>query len=202
MAPIDNPHKYGSDYAPVHLGDSDDESIPVRRSKSTDTTARRWKALSLVLGTLLGISVVIQFWGTRFFGSGPGCLGRSLDVSGYICAPNGAIPEVARSRGCEFDGLSFHWFPKDHTSDADNQALLDEFQANGPWHRFLDKEGKHEIPSDNVVLKSAYLTRKEHIIHCKYALRQTHLWVTKGWDVPFSYNHTLHCTQYLVDTIL
>jgi len=70
------------------------------------------------------------------------------------------------------------------------------------WPRYLDKEGKYPIPADNLVLTSAYLTRREHIVHCKYALRQTHLWVTKGWDVPFNYNHTLHCTAYLVDTIM
>ncbi|KZL70125.1 hypothetical protein CT0861_01362 [Colletotrichum tofieldiae] len=102
---------------------------------------------------------------------------RPMDFSGWICAPNGAIPEVARERGCEFDGLSFHWFPKERFEDEDNLALLREFENDGPWHRYVDKEGKVEIPQGNKVLKAAWLTRREHIIHCKYALRQTHLWV-------------------------
>ncbi|OHW91547.1 hypothetical protein CSPAE12_09852 [Colletotrichum incanum] len=110
---------------------------------------------------------------------------RPMDFSGWICAPNGAIPEVAQ-----------------RFEDEYNLALLREFENDGPWHRYVDKEGKIEIPQDNKVLKAAWLTRREHIIHCKYALRQTHLWIMKGWDPSFNYSHTLRCTGYLVDTIM
>lgn len=154
----------------------------------------KWKALSLALTLLLIVAVTLH---VRHPSSR-----RPLDVSGYICAPNGAIPAVAEERGCGFDGLSFHWFDREHVEDEDNVALVQEFLGHGPWHRYLDAEGEYEIPADNKVLVAAYLTRREHIIHCQYALRQTHLWVTKGWDVPFNYGHTLHCTQYLVDTIM
>lgn len=201
----------GSEYLPLNCEDLDGESDnnPLARPSGSSSSAacfhwlqrlvdleNRWKRVSIVLTVLLIGNMALLLRGTGR------SLIRSPDVSGYICAPNGAIPEVARARGCEFDGLSFHWFPKEHTEDEDNQALLQEFEDSGPWHRYLDKEGRYEIPSDNLVLKAAYLTRNEHIVHCKYALRQTHLWVTKGWDVPFSYNHTVHCTGYLVDTIM
>ncbi|KAH8777823.1 hypothetical protein F5883DRAFT_487324 [Diaporthe sp. PMI_573] len=158
-------------------------------------SGNRWKKVSAAVTLLWFATIAVLIWQFQQ-------PKRRLDVSGYICAPNGAIPDVARARGCEFDGLSFHWFPKEHTEDNDNRAILREFEDLGPWPRYLDKEGKYPIPADNLVLTSAYLTRREHIIHCKYALRQTHLWVTKGWDVPFNYNHTLHCTAYLVDTIM
>lgn len=164
-------------------------------SKVMTASGNRWKKVSASVTLLWFATIAVLIWQFQQ-------PKRRLDVSGYICAPNGAIPDVARARGCEFDGLSFHWFPKEHTEDNDNRAILREFEDLGPWPRYLDKEGKYPIPADNLVLTSAYLTRREHIIHCKYALRQTHLWVTKGWDVPFNYNHTLHCTAYLVDTIM
>ncbi|KAF6823439.1 hypothetical protein CMUS01_10697 [Colletotrichum musicola] len=181
-----------------------DQSPPRSPSKRRPLWRRRtqvcnaWRTFlivgSFIMAGLVAIDVLLH----------PRCPAdrRPMDFSGWICAPNGAIPAVARERGCEWDNLSFHWFPKDHTEDEDNRALLREFENNGPWHRYIDQEGKHEIPNDNKVLKAAWLTRREHIVHCKYALRQTHLWVTKGWDPPFNYSHTLHCTGYLVDTIM
>ncbi|GJC95185.1 hypothetical protein ColKHC_04011 [Colletotrichum higginsianum] len=57
---------------------------------------------------------------------------RPTDFSGWICAPNGAIPEVTRERWCSFDGLSFHWFPKERLEDEENRALLREFENDGP----------------------------------------------------------------------
>jgi hypothetical protein len=184
--------------------DDDDAGLPESRRptphwlRTMTTPGNPWQMVSAAMALVWVVTTAGLIWQLRSHRPTT----HRLDASGYICAPNGAIPDVARARGCEFDGLSFHWFPKEHTEDKDNLAILREFQEHGPWLRYLDKEGKYPIPPDNLVLTSAYLTRREHIIHCKYALRQTHLWVTKGWDLPFNYNHTLHCTAYLVDTIM
>ena len=127
---------------------------------------------------------------------------RAIDYLGYQCAPNGALPEVARSRGCEWDDLSFHWWPKKPHLDSDNQALLQDFRVSGPWQRFYDQEGQTEISPTNEVLTAGWVTRKEHLFHCVFTLRQTHLWLTKGFDAPFNYSHTVHCTQQLIDAIV
>lgn len=133
----------------------------------------------------------------------PSSRGPKMDFSGYQCAPNGAPPAVARSRGCEFDSMSFHWYPREASHDAENQALLQDFWDEGPWHRYLDNQGHTEIPDNDwgKALTTGWVTRKEHLYHCKHTLRQTHLWIIKGYDPPFNYNHTLHCTKYLLDTI-
>lgn len=138
--------------------------------------------------------------GLAFFPSCEPC--RKQDTSGYLCAPNGALPKIARDRGCEFDTMSFKWYPKEAFNNKDNQALLREFHDQGPWHRYYDKGGKHEIPPTSEVLTAGWVSRKEHTFHCMYTLRQTHLWLINGYDAPWNYTHTLHCTRYLMDTIL
>lgn len=137
---------------------------------------------------------------------------RPLDWSGYQCAPTGAPPEIARGeRHCEFDTMSFHWWPADAVNDPANQGILTEFHQEGRhlghrgmdrWGRFYDQAGKFEIPPDTDFLTSGWITKIEHLVHCKYTLRQTHLWAINGYDPPFDYNHTKHCTDYLMDTIL
>ncbi|OLN96755.1 hypothetical protein CCHL11_02340 [Colletotrichum chlorophyti] len=156
-----------------------------------------WKSWYLFLPPAL---IVIILAGLAFFPSCETC--HRLDMSGYVCAPNGALPKIARDRGCEFSTMSFKWWPRDAMMDEDNVALVEEFHAQGPWHRYYDKGGKHEIPSTSEVLTAGWVTRREHTYHCMYALRQTHLWITKGYDPPFNYSHTLHCTKYMMDTIL
>lgn len=193
---------------------SQSDSEPVSESGSDSTACRhhvefrgRWKPafdrhlwLSLVLAigglTLSAAILVFTFRGI----SCPPC--KAIDYSGYQCAPNGALPEVARARGCEWDDLSFHWWPKKPHLDSDNQALLQDFRVSGPWQRFYDQEGHNEIPPTNEVLTAGWVTRKEHLFHCVFTLRQTHLWLTKGFDAPFNYSHTVHCTQQLIDAVV
>lgn len=152
---------------------------------------RFWWSLVLAIGGLTTLTTILIF---AFQGmSCPSC--RTIDYSGYQCAPNGALPEVARSRGCEWDDLSFHWWPKKPHLDSDNQALLQAFRVSGPWQRFYDQEGQNEIPPTNEVLTAGWVTRKEHLFHCVFTLRQTHLWLTKGFDAPFV-STTLLPTQF------
>ncbi|CCF36362.1 hypothetical protein CH063_07950 [Colletotrichum higginsianum] len=135
-----------------------------------------------------------------FFSRGSSC--PQLDMSGYLCAPNGARPEVAYERGCEWDPISFHWYRRERVEDPDNQELIRGFLEAGPWHRFYDAEGTVEVDPANRVLTTLWLTKREHVVHCMYTLRQTHLWLAKGFDPPFNYSHTIHCTSYLVNIIL
>ncbi|TQN65607.1 hypothetical protein CSHISOI_09889 [Colletotrichum shisoi] len=123
-------------------------------------------------------------------------------MSGYLCAPNGARPEVAYERGCEWDPISFHWDRRERVEDPDNQELIRGFLEAGPWHRFYDAEGTVEVDPADRVLTTLWLTKREHVVHCMYTLRQTHLWLAKGFDPPFNYSHTIHCTSYLVNIIL
>lgn len=196
---------------------STEGSVPCLRSrldsfeKETSRGKRTYCGTGYLVQYLLAIVVVLLIidiaQATRYHSK---C--RPLDWSGYQCAPTGAPPEVARGeRHCEFDTMSFHWWPANAVHDPTNQAILTDFHQEGRklghrgmgrWGRFYDQAGKFEIPPDTDFLTSGWVTKIEHLVHCKYTLRQTHLWAINGYDPPFDYNHTKHCTDYLMDTIL
>src|SRR5690242_4580191 len=124
-----------------------------------------------------------------------------FDTSGYLCAPNGVSPAVAHSRGCAFDWMSFHWLPASRF-DAANTALIAEFNAIAPWKRYADAAGKRELTVDEMLSgTSAFLTRREHLHHCQYSVRQAYLFMARGDDPPFDYAHIVHCTDALMEAI-
>ncbi|KAK1974452.1 hypothetical protein LZ30DRAFT_607973 [Colletotrichum cereale] len=163
---------------------------------------KTWTYVLLVL-FMAGLAVLYNTLHAAILKRSANNSGRpQLDLSGYLCAPNGAHPEVALERGCDWDPISFHWYPRERVQDPDNQELIRGFLEAGPWHRFYDGEGAVEVDPANRVLTALWLTKREHVVHCMYTLRQTHLWLAKGFDPPFNYSHTIHCTSYLVDIIL
>ncbi|CCF33950.1 hypothetical protein CH063_01057 [Colletotrichum higginsianum] len=104
---------------------------PLQRSswRQRIESVNKWKLILLALFVLLlGRVAFDEFLHPRC----PVDVQRPTDFSGWICAPNGAIPEVTRERWCSFDGLSFHWFPKERLEDEENRALLREFENDGP----------------------------------------------------------------------
>ncbi|KZL85842.1 hypothetical protein CI238_05801 [Colletotrichum incanum] len=188
---------YGEDTSQASLADHESGTIKVKNHLPWQSIAPAWKLWCLFVPLALIVSVLSWL---AFFPSCEPC--RNLDMSGYVCAPNGALPKIARDRECEFDTMSFKWWPKEPMMHKDNIALVKDFHSEGPWHRYYDKGGKHEIPPTTEVLTAGWVSRKEHTYHCMYTLRQTHLWITLGYDPPFNYSHTVHCTKYLMDTIL
>ncbi|OHF03960.1 hypothetical protein CORC01_00822 [Colletotrichum orchidophilum] len=173
--------------------------VRVRKYIPWQTFDPAWKSWYFFVPPILIFSILSWL---AFFPSCETCQKMNLDTSGYVCAPNGALPKIARDRGCEFDTMSFKWWPKEPMAHKDNVALVKDFYREGPWHRYYDKGGKHEIPPTSEVLTAGWVTRKEHTYHCMYTLRQTHLWMVLGYDPPFNYSHTIHCTKYLMDAIL
>ncbi|WQF89991.1 hypothetical protein CDEST_15005 [Colletotrichum destructivum] len=178
--------------------DQESGAVNVKKNLLWRSIDPAWKSWSLVVPPVL-VYLILSY--LAFFPSCETCP-KEMDMSGYVCAPNGALPQIARERNCEFDTMSFKWWPKEPTMHKDNVALVNEFHAEGPWHRYYDKGGKHEIPPTTEVLTAGWVSRREHTFHCMYTLRQTHLWITLGYDPPFNYTHTIHCTKYLMDTIL
>ncbi|KZL81168.1 hypothetical protein CI238_11641 [Colletotrichum incanum] len=132
---------------------------------------------------------------------GVGRAREAYDFSGYQCVPLGATPEAAAARGCHWDDFSFHWWPADRYEDPDVLALMHEF-ADQEWHRYYEQEAVHEILEYHPMQTQAWVTRKEHLWHCAYTIMQTHLWMTKGFDPPVTYWHTVHCTKALMNAIL
>ncbi|KAK1975616.1 hypothetical protein LZ30DRAFT_560276, partial [Colletotrichum cereale] len=121
------------------------------------------------------------------------------DNSGALCAPNGVEPEVARQRNCEWDPMSFHWYPRHQVLDDDHQALIHEFLESGPWYYYYDNEtnSRVQVGPEEMTHTHLWLTIREHAIHCAYTLRQTHMWLDKGFDSPYHLEHTIHCTSFL-----
>ncbi|EMD84668.1 hypothetical protein COCC4DRAFT_155384 [Bipolaris maydis ATCC 48331] len=156
-----------------------------------------WKnytlAVSLVIITALVSALAIQ---TRYTQCKP-----DLDTSGYLCAPSGTHPSVAHQRGCEYNWMSFHWLPKDRFN-AENRALIREFEELGPWHRFSDAEGTQVMSAEETILSTRFwLTKREHLHHCQFSLRQAYLFMARGQDPAFNYTHIVHCSQALIDAI-
>ncbi|EAT77777.1 hypothetical protein SNOG_14925 [Parastagonospora nodorum SN15] len=167
------------------------------QSKWSDHLKESWKnytlALSIVVITALASALAITPQHTH-------CQ-SDLDTSGYLCAPSGTHPSVARQRGCEYDWMSFHWLPKNRF-DEENQALIREFEQLGPWHRFADAEGTQVMSPDETMLSTRFwLTKREHLHHCQFSLRQAYLFMARGQDPPFNYTHITHCSQSLIDAI-
>ncbi|TLD18019.1 hypothetical protein PspLS_10434 [Pyricularia sp. CBS 133598] len=174
-----------------------------RRRRFTCAGAFSWTAKAF-LTALMVVAILIPFSNRSASPTICPLPPREIDWSGYVCAPNGADPEKARERGCEFNDMSLQWNRREFHNDPDNLAIIEDFHKEGPWHRWMEKEGIHsldKLPS-RLALTSGWVTKKEHLTHCKYALRQTHLWLHKGFDAPYNYSHTLHCTEYLLSTIL
>ncbi|KAI6357445.1 hypothetical protein MCOR25_007659 [Pyricularia grisea] len=125
---------------------------------------------------------------------------REYDFSGYQCAPLGAPPEVARRRGCELDTFALHWYPRERLEDPDTRELMRNFTDMG-WPRYYDREAKKKIDVFDPAESQAWVTKKEHYWHCGYTTILSHLWITKGFDPPVTYAHTVHCVTMLLGLI-
>lgn len=157
----------------------------------------RWWLLAIGWVTMLALAFSLGSYTTK---NNTRCK-HEYDFSGYQCAPLGATPEVAEARGCQWDEFSFHWWPKDRYQDEDIVGLMNEFSQQ-EWHRYYEKEAIHEITEYHPMQTQAWVTRKEHLWHCAYTIMASHLWMTKGFDAPVTYWHTVHCTKALMNTIL
>ncbi|KAJ0159168.1 hypothetical protein CTA2_10192 [Colletotrichum tanaceti] len=130
------------------------------------------------------------------------CLWETPDEGRNISSSPFTVQQLVRSQELEQCFGTFDHRKKRCRDDDDDEELIRGFLEAGPWHRFYDAEGTVEVKPSNRVLTTLWLTKREHVVHCMYTLRQTHLWLAKGFDPPFNYSHTIHCTSYLVNIIL
>ena len=128
------------------------------RSKWLDRSNKSLKNYVLVVATVV-ITVLVSILIFK-----PQCPQYKLELntSGYLCAPSGTHPSVARQRGCECDWMSFHWLPKDRFGD-ENRALIREFEELGPWHRFADAEGTQIMSPNETMLSIRFLAYEREI---------------------------------------
>lgn len=124
-----------------------------------------------------------------------------LDTSGYLCAPNGAPIAAARARGCEFDWISYHWLPRGRFT-SEHLSLIRDFADLGPWQRYHDAAGTQPVTvKEAMTTTEAFLTRREHLHHCDFAMRQLYLLMSAGHDPPYNYRHVVHCMDTLIGAI-
>lgn len=184
-------------YQPIPTSQEDSISKTIQSSatphQQTTRCTKVWIFLSLNLIALFLIFL--------FALNNPAFERPSFDTSGYLCAPNGLSIEAAQARGCEFDWMSFRWQQKDRFDD-DNVRLIQEFNDKGPWKRYADAEGKRVMGAEEIMVTTElWLTRREHLVHCAFALRQSFNYMARGNDPPFNAHHVLHCATTLLDAI-
>jgi hypothetical protein len=115
----------------------------------------------------------------------------------------GSSTTEATSLGCKFDPMVNGWTPL----ECYNKALSDEFMALPNYTWYSDPEHQHPIPMDILYQGEQAITYPEqfhHDRHCLYTWRKLHLAVAGRAMVDsdtFWYNHTAHCTSYILGLI-
>jgi hypothetical protein len=112
----------------------------------------------------------------------------------------GVTADEARSRGCEYDVMSFAWTPS-RCFDSD---LMAEFTSVRNWTFFTSENGTEEVPHLTVALgehDKLYVTQEFHMYHCTYMWRKMHRAVLAA--VPLdgyigNYHHTSHCERQIM----
>ncbi|KEQ80626.1 hypothetical protein M438DRAFT_348581 [Aureobasidium pullulans EXF-150] len=112
----------------------------------------------------------------------------------------GITPNEARSRGCQYDVMSFAWTPP-RCFDSD---LMAEFASLRNWTFFTSQNGTEAVPYDSVALgeqDELFVTQEFHMYHCTYMWRKMHRAVLAA--VPLdgyigNYHHTGHCERQIM----
>ncbi|MCJ1301987.1 hypothetical protein MMC08_004788 [Hypocenomyce scalaris] len=112
----------------------------------------------------------------------------------------GHSPVEARSRGCNFDIISFAWL----MPECYNDSLTQEFISWSNWTWYTSEE-----PEDNTQLsfevaklgeEDTFVDWNYHMVHCTFMWRQQHAATENGWVGRHlvHYAHTVHCQHSLL----
>jgi hypothetical protein len=112
----------------------------------------------------------------------------------------GITADEARSRGCQYDVISFAWTPS-RCFDSD---LMTDFTSLRNWTFFTSQNGTEAVPYESVALgehDTLYVTQEFHMYHCTYMWRKMHRAVLAA--VPLdgyigNYHHTGHCEHQIM----
>ncbi|KAL3426625.1 hypothetical protein PVAG01_00134 [Phlyctema vagabunda] len=128
---------------------------------------------------------------------------RTTHTTIYTCG-NSSLSALAHN--CTYDALAVSWVP----AACADPASLREYDSNGPWKYYRDREGTDEIRVVDLGMEEYYTTVREHVVHCGMIWRRVH----RTWErsqkegikiessmEPVSLEHTKHCSYMLVEYV-
>lgn len=129
---------------------------------------------------------------------------KSAFTADFSVFPNcGSSVAEAKSHGCEFDPMVNGWTPQ----ECFDKELSEEFMALPNYTWYYDADHARPIPMNELYSGELAITYPEpfhHDRHCLYTWRKLHLAAKLGTMVDsdtFWYNHSAHCTSYLLRLI-
>ena len=124
-----------------------------------------------------------------------------VSISKALWDDCGLSPEVARSRGCLFDILSFAW----QTPQCYDEDVIRDFLNVKEWDFYADESGNHQVEIgelENDVHGQVHVAWDFHVMHCIYMRRQMLRSILDGRAMDShlnSYHHTRHCVGTILD---
>ncbi|TLD37266.1 Major facilitator superfamily transporter [Venturia nashicola] len=107
----------------------------------------------------------------------------------------------AIAAGCKFDPTIFSWLPE----RCEDRELAAELQSNTTWTVHADLEGKIPLSDSEFSTNKtiAYVTNRNHVLHCLYLWKRLHRAVLAGnpFPDPLKYSHTLHCVKIILQAL-
>jgi hypothetical protein len=110
----------------------------------------------------------------------------------------GSNPSTARSRGCQFDLISFSW----QTPECYDSTLVSEFASFSPWTFWTSENGTETVSLEEAFLgeRKLWFPWRYHVVHCTFVWRKMHRAYEVGWidsDLR-GYGHTMHCQKMVL----
>ncbi|GLA27770.1 hypothetical protein M752DRAFT_49669 [Aspergillus phoenicis ATCC 13157] len=186
--------------------------LPIDEDHATDASSRKafipwWRTKwALFLATVLSLSIIVVL---AFL---PSYISRGFQVTN---APSpkyqhcGNSTTVARSRGCQFDLVTYAWLP----ASCIEQETLAEFRnwlegserAFGSWPFFADREGNERIADEQALSERVgvptHSPQEEHLGHCIFLWRRLARMASTGPVLDIGLGHVHHCTEHLLDRL-
>lgn len=83
------------------------------------------------------------------------------------------MPEIAKAQGCKWDPLVNAWLSKEAFEESENLSTVEAFLSQGLWRHYLHQNGSGIVKPEYERLLGAWLTKREHVIHCQLTLRKS-----------------------------
>lgn len=170
----------------------DEENSPplLMHTRNIRTRWKYWNTVGSAIGTILITIVVASLLTHKYYGD--------QRPSAAVFGDCGTTPTEARTRGCQFDPISFTWLPEE-CYDAE---LVGEFLSLKNWQWRKNESEDVPIPTQEILLGETapvHVTWEYHVFHCTYQWRKMHRGLLKGVIDTYigDYSHTSHCEGIL-----
>ncbi|CZT10173.1 uncharacterized protein RAG0_14714 [Rhynchosporium agropyri] len=179
---------------------------PASQEKKHSKSGKIWQGTSFVLAFSLSLLILMLVTSTAILlrPQDPKIDAKDAFTADFSLFPNcGSSVAEAKSGGCEFDPMVNGWTPQ----ECFNRELSEEFMALPNYTWYYDADHAKPIPADDLYSGELAITYPEpfhHDRHCLYTWRKLHLATMLGTMVDsdtFWYNHSAHCTSYLLRLI-